>query len=254
MIETIDIYPDYEKLKGISPFWDNEKRCLSCTKSDYNKLQSLNLTIQIDDLCYILILLKSEKGHNELHNELKTHKDIIYNDRLEAAKFLKLWEQDKRYAINKVRFDIVKETGYNPEIREYEYTKEDSFNIQNPEVIAEILRVVWAKYKYKSSTKNDFKEMLNKRRYVNKPNVLTQNLAHNLFKYLSENSEYGENKKYFIIGYLFQLSGIENDLSDSDYIEYKRNAQIDTYKSHSKFVEKRIRNKYFKGGSKTSKK
>lgn len=256
MIETIEIYPEYESLKGISPFWDNEKECIPFPKNDYEQLQDLinklNINTKVDNFCYILILIKQEKSSNIIRKELKTHSKTIENDRLQTAIFLKLLEKDKRYVINKVRFDIAKLTGYNSEKKEYEYAKEDSFYIQNPDVIAEILKIIWNKYKYISSVRDDFTDLIKKQSYVNKPTILIKNLAQNLYNYLSKNTSLGENKKYFVIGYLFQLSELETEITEKSYSDYCKNAYIKSYKSYSDFVTTNIRNKYFKGGRKTS--
>lgn len=247
MLHTTAIHPEFEKLKGISLFGGNKNE-----KIEYEEIEKLiqqtPINDKIDNICYILFLLKKEKHNIDIKNSSKDHKNIFNNDRLEVSKFLKLleYENDKRLIINRVRFDIGKVTRYNPDKKKYEYLKESSFCIQSTEVIQEILKIVLSKYK-PSNLKGE-KERFKKQTFINKPSQLRKDLAYRLFTYLTKCTNLGENKKYYVIGFLFQLSELETKLSENDYSEIINNSYSIPYKSYPDFVTTNIRNKYFKKG------
>jgi len=245
MLETTKIHPEFDKLKGISPFWDNEKSCIDILKSDYEAVKQFimnekPINDKIDNICYILVLLKEENERLEIrkrHN-YKEHREIIYKDRMQVSKFLKLWENDKSITIDKLNFSYELNSPINNQYRH-------SFSIQDSELIGEIQRLIWSKYKYQSSTNENYKNNLNYQREINKPETRKKELAKSVKKYLSTNTSLGKNQIIYIVGILFQISGLEKNLTQEKYNETIL-MEIPPYNSFNEFVIKKVRTKYFK--------
>lgn len=257
MTKTETIHPEFEELKGISPFWDNEREILEFEKTKYRTLQKFitdnRIDVKIDNLCYIVCLLEQEKQGIKSHEQLKDHKKRIQNDRLEVSDFLKKWEQDQGLFINTIKFDY----GHNKfdiEAENFIFIKDGFFNIQHPYIIEKVLRIIWKEYKCQSSTKCNFKQDLKYSEKINSKPFRCKSLAKNLNRYLINSTTLTINRRYFVIGYLFQFVGIETELSIDRFKEIKNNSYYTHYKNYPDFVTKNIRVKYFKGVTKQQKK
>jgi len=250
MQENINIKPEYENLKNISPFWDNENETLTFGKSDYDVLQKFitdyTIDIKIDNLCYIICLLEQEKHKIDIREQLKDHRKKIQNDRLEVSEFLKKWGSNQELIINSIKFD--KDTG------NFIFRKDGFFTIEHPEIIEQVIKIIWKTYKYKSSLKTDFKERLKIHKRINDKHFRCETLAKSLNKYFTDNTTLNLNKRYFVIGFLFQFTGIETELSMERFNQTKEVSYKAPYKSYPDFVTTNIRSKYFKGVTKQSKK
>lgn len=249
MTETVTIYPDLEKLTGISPYWDDEKREVQVLKTDIENIKSIvkdfNIKDRPENLCYILILLKQEKVHINL-KENNPISDFRLIDRLEVSSFIQLLQKEPDINIKSIKFDLKKEY----EDFEDQNLKRGSFKIQNPIIISKIWKIIEKEYVYKSSKQDNFRKLLRKQKAINKPTVRRKELANNIYRYLTNHTKIGENRKYFIIGILFQKSELENGLSEKDFESFVNNYSHTTYKNYLDFVSTRIRNKYFKEGRK----
>ena len=245
------IYPEFEKLEGISPFCDNENEGISINDADYEIIScltnDLNIDDKIDNFCYILILLRKEKQDNDISKRIKNKSKPLYENRLEYAKYLKLKEANKENYITNIKFDIEKITGYNESTDEYNYKKVGGFKIIDSEVIEAILKILDRKYNSKFSLQNDYKDILDRQKRINSETYQRKHTAKSLKRYLSKNTNLGENKQYYVIGYLFQLTGLETKLSENDYTAFMKTGENKTiYKSYADFLITNIKNKYFK--------
>jgi hypothetical protein len=88
---------------------------------------------------------------------------------------------------------------------------------------------------------------------INDKHFSCEALAKSLNKYLTDNTTLSLNMSYFVIGFLFQFTGIETELSIERFNQTKEK-YIAPYKSYPDFVTTNIRSKYFKGVTKQSKK
>ncbi len=241
MQKTIKISPEFEKLRGISPFWDNEQSEVEILKTDYDNIVSLindyKVNDKIENLCYILILLKQEKDHLNSKDDHKEHTQSRFNDRLEVSKYIQMLDKEPDLYIKSIKFDLEKKY-----VEPKDNPKRSNFKIENSNIINAIWQFLEKQYVYRSSSKENYKEMLKKQRDINKPTFRKRELAQSLFRYLSKQTFIGENKKYFTIGYLFNLSGLVLDLSESSFNETWG------YKSYQDFLNKKVRNNYFKKG------
>lgn len=247
---THSIFPELEKFQGFSHSMDDEQGKFSISNSDYEQVRlmidNLEIDDKIDNLCYVLWILKQVASSVKVRRIAKPQYDIFDQDRLETAKYLKLVKEDNDLFISKIKFDVAKKTGYNSKLHKYEYTKEDSFTIQDQRIIVEIIKTVLNKYGYKSSIEEDYQARIKKQGYYRKDSSLRKMTAHSLFHYLSKNTSLGERKKYHVIGLFFQLSNIETELSETKYSSKVLKAHKSPYKNYADFIISNIRNKYFK--------
>jgi hypothetical protein len=256
MIEKYTIYPEYDKIKGLSPLWINECESIDILKTDYDQIvkfiQETRITDKVDNICYIFLLLLEEKISFDLNNELTNYDAILEEDLIQVSKYLQIRDRYQDCVISKINFDIRNKQKNIPIKNKNTYLKEENFYIQNPRIIAEVLKTVLSIYKIKSSSKKNVKDIIKNLKSINKQTILRKKLAHNLYIYL-QHSGLGENNKYYAIGFLFQLSGLENRLSEIDYSYTVNHTHKSSYKSYPDFITSHIRNKYFKEHRKASK-
>lgn len=256
MQELINIKPEYRKLKNISPFWDDERKTLQFESSNYNLLQQFltdyNIDIKIDNLCYIVCLFEQEKQRINIVIQLKGKRKTIQKDRLEVSDFLKKLECNPALLINSIKFDYGKNK-FDKELRCNIFIKEGFFTIEDPDIINQINEIIWKAYSYKSSLNSNFKKSLKFHNMINDKHFSCEALAKSLNKYLTDNTTLSLNMSYFVIGFLFQFTGIETELSIERFDQIKKESYKTPYKSYPEFVTKNIRSKYFKGVTKQSK-
>jgi len=249
MHEQIEIKPELESLKNISPFWDNEKSILEFDKSDYSELQKFisdyKINIRIDDLCYIVIMLRQEKRRIDIRYHTAEERLKFQNDKLEVSKFLKQHESNPELYINSIKFDYGQRK-FNKFNGEFIYRKKGSFTIEHPDRIKEIIDIIWGTYKFKSSLRDDYDKLLKLHEKINNKQFTIQTLAKNLNKYFTNNTTINLNLRYFIIGYLFQFTGLETELSEDRFKDIQEVSYHTYYKTYRDFVTKNIRSKYFK--------
>lgn len=250
MSEIIKIYPDFEKLKGISALWDNEKESLDFPKSDYLKLSDIaketNFQESTDNLCYVLILLRNEKTSLEIRKRSANERNTFKHDRLEVSKFLNLVQEKPDTVITEIKVSYSKIIDFDSKKVDYNTQKLGHFSIHDKTLIQDIIEMIYSKYAYKISIKPEYKQILEKTEKANKETNIRKQLVKNLYNYLNEDVNLGENNKYYIIGQLLFLSGIEPTLSINEFI-HQNNYNPDLYKSYKDFVNTKIRTKYFKG-------
>lgn len=210
----MELKTDHEKIKNI-PIYG--RFCDEIEEGKFSQIQKLTTEYKIQsethNLAAILALLEEEVlwmpliGKNEKSGNIES-------DQREFLRYL-----ETREGVTEILFK----------------TEGSNFHIKDREVVNDILELLQRYYRLDNDSLKDYKE---RRKNFFSPNRIKKRLAHNLYDYLMQNTDLGKNKIYALIGDLFQLSGVERDLSE------KPNHY--SYISDHIYKRDRIKNKYFK--------
>jgi hypothetical protein len=246
MNKQVQIPFSYENGKEISSFSvDFKDKQVNISVSDFetitNLCADLNIKDQANNLCSLLFILGEERKNRAFDNpvlvkQITANKEAIRKDRIEVARFAK-----------EMRSGNVKEYVFHASFH-YKMAGKSSFKIFNPSVIDKLMKIINDEYAFESSLKDNYEEMLSKEKQINSAPYVRKKLASRLNSYLGTHTSLSKNKRYFLIGSLFQLSGHEDGLS-YEHFSKRGNSKIkQSEKSYTDFVTTQIRAKYFPGG------